>query len=94
MVDADKPSDFGTLSCVSLEATCKTDPSSSSPRHDWLHYEAKDLYHKWAVARSTITELRAKVESFAAVVKEKSRVIQVYERKTVSEESTTKKWTE
>ena len=94
MVDAEKPSNLGTLSVASLEPTCSTESSSSSPRHAWLHYEAKDLYHKWAVAKSTITELKTKVELYAAVVRDKSRAIQAYERKALSEESATKKWTD
>ena len=94
MVDDNPPDDVGTLSSASAEQSSESEPSTPSPRHAWSGYEAKDLYNKWAIARATITELRAKVEASSGVVREKGRVILQYERKMVSEESTAKKWAE
>ena len=57
-----------------------------------MGYDSKDLYDRWTVARTTITDLRARVENITAALRDKSKeVLQYYERKLLCSEITAKK---
>ena len=56
-----------------------------------MSYDAKDLYKRWAVSKSTILGLRARLEVTASTHRDKDKEILVYERKMLSNEGTAKK---
>ena len=56
--------------------------------HMWMNYDAKDLYERWEVSKSTILNLRARLEVTTSTLRDKNKEIFSCERRLFSNEST------